>query len=373
MTKPVYVTQALLPPKEAYLETISQVWDTHILTNRGELHQQLEQALKQYLDVPNLVLYANGHLALESLLQVLNLQGEVITTPFTFVSTTNAIIRCGLTPVFCDILEDDFTMDPSKIESLITEKTCAIMPVHVYGHLCHMDRIEAIAEKYGLPVIYDAAHAFGVQTGECSPLLRGTASVLSFHATKIFNTVEGGAVISKDESLLRRVYQNSNYGIEGPEITQYVGGNAKMSEFHAAMGLCNLKYVDAELEKRHHIAQLYRSLLDGIKEIQIPPVPRTYQLNDSYFPVVFRPGKDLRDQVYQTLADHGYFTRKYFYPLTCDQLCIRNRYPAEHLVVARRISDGILCLPIYGNLRDDQVHSICRIIHNLLKERRMDS
>ena len=369
MDTPIFVTQAMLPPCEEYMQTIAQLWDNHVLTNHGNLHRQLEEELKRYLDVPHLALYANGHLALESVLQSLNLQGEVISTPFTFQSTTNAIIRCGLTPVFCDILEDEYTMDPSKIEDLITEKTCAILPVHVYGRLCRMDEIEAVARKYNLPVIYDAAHIFGIRGCTENPLHRGRASVLSFHATKIFNTVEGGAIITTDEQLHRNVYFNGNYGFEGPQITHCVGGNAKMSEFHAAMGLCNLKYVARELAQRHSLADLYRELLGKEAHLEIPAKPTNYQLNDSYFPLVFRGGKQIRDLVYQTLAEHGYYGRKYFHPLTCDQQCIQNLYPTAHLTVARRISDSVLCLPIYGELQQTHVQNICRIISNVLNQR----
>lgn len=362
MDTPIYVTRAMLPPREEYMQTIAQLWDNHMLTNHGQLHRQLEQALKQRLDVPHLALYANGHLALESVLQALELQGEVITTPFTFQSTTNAIIRCGLTPVFCDILEDDYTIDPDKLQALITEKTCAIVPVHVYGHLCHMDEIEAIAQKYNLPVIYDAAHIFGVTCEDRNPLLRGTASILSFHATKIFNTVEGGAVITRDAQLYRKVYFNGNYGFEGEEITHCVGGNAKMSEFHAAMGLCNLKHVDRELQQRHQLARLYRSLLAENTALEIPPQPTDYRLNDSYFPIVFSQGRQARDKAYNALKEQGYFARKYFFPLTCDQMCLQGRYPTESVSVARRISDSVLCLPIYGELPEMHVRNICRII-----------
>lgn len=368
MDEPIFVTRAMLPPIEEYMQTIAPLWDSHMLTNHGQLHGQLEEKLKQYLEVPYLTLYANGHLALESVLQSLELRGEVITTPFTFQSTTNAIIRCGLTPVFCDILEEEYTMDPGKIEALITENTCAILPVHVYGRLCHMDEIEAVAQKYGLPVIYDAAHIFGTAAGSENPLLRGKASILSFHATKIFNTVEGGAVVTADKELYKKVYFNGNYGFEGPEITHCVGGNAKMSEFHAAMGICNLKYVERELQQRKHLANLYRELLEKNEELEIPAEPENYRLNNSYFPLVFRGGKQVRDRVYQILAEQGYFGRKYFYPLTCEQTCIRDHYPTAHLTVARRISDSILCLPIFGELQQDHVRKICGIISDVIQK-----
>ena len=237
----INVTRSSMPPMEEYAEEIRSLWDSHWLTNNGEKLKKLEAALKQRLDVPYAALFTNGHLALEALLKALGLQGEVITTPFTFASTTHAIVRAGLTPVFCDIREEDYTLDPAKVEALITPRTCAILPVHVYGNLCDDAALSAIAKKHGLKLIYDAAHAFNVSRNGVSAARMGDAAMFSFHATKVFHTIEGGCVTTADPELNRRLEWERNYGIEDEETVLYSGGNAKMSEFHAAMGLCNLR------------------------------------------------------------------------------------------------------------------------------------
>ena len=368
---PVYVTRALLPSFQDYVEMIRPLWDSHILTNQGTLYFRFKDALTNYLKVPELVLCANGHLALEAVLQSLQIHGEVITTPFTFISTTNAIIRAGLTPVFCDILSDEYTMDPASIERCITPNTCAILPVHVFGNLCDMDAIDRLAEHYHLPVIYDAAHTFGIHqenTNAESFYLRGTASIISFHATKVFNSVEGGAVISKNLDLLNRVFLNTNYGFENSEISEWVGGNAKMSEFHAAMGLCNLPSVESEILRRKHVASLYSELLTGLNEIVLPPTQPGIRSNYAYYPVVFKQGQQVRDKVYNCLAQCGFYSRRYFYPLTCDHPQVRRIRPSTPISVAQTISDGILCLPLYGDLCSEAVENICMIIMKALSE-----
>lgn len=357
-----YVTKAMLPPLEEYVARIAPIWSTHTLSNFGPLHAELEEALKAYLHVPYLSLCANGHLALESVFQALELKGEVITTPFTFASTTYAILRCGLTPVFCDICEENYTIDPAKIEALITEKTCAIVPVHVYGQLCRMDEIEAIAEKHGLPVIYDAAHMFGIRSRRGNPLLRGTASILSFHATKVFNTAEGGAIVTNSRDLNRKIYHNINYGFEGHEHSLWPGGNAKLSELHAAMGLCNLPHIEEEISARARAAAIYTSLLQQENSIRILAPEEDVCSNYSYFPVVFLEGAHVRDRVCCALEQENYFARKYFYPLTCDMSSMEALIAKPRVPIARKISSSILCLPIYADLAEADVRKIAKII-----------
>ena len=255
--EPVMVTRSSLPPLEEYVEMLKPIWDSAWLTNMGEYHETLKEKLKTYLKTPNLELFVNGHMALELTLQAMKLTGEVITTPFSFASTTHAIVRNGLTPVFCDINEEDYTIDVDKLESLITEKTSAIVPVHVYGNVCDVEKIQKIADKYGLKVIYDAAHTFGVKYKGQGTGTFGDVSCFSFHATKVFHTIEGGAACFKDEELGRTLYRLKNFGIKNEEVVDGVGANAKMNEFQAAMGICNLRHVDGEIEKRRHVAERY--------------------------------------------------------------------------------------------------------------------
>ena len=269
MEKKILVTRSSLPPIEEYIDEIKDIWDSHWLTNMGEKHKALQNGLKEYLGVENIDLLTNGHMALELSLQALNLQGEVITTPFTFASTTHAIVRNRLTPVFCDIRPDDFTMDADKIESLITDRTCAIMPVHVYGNVCDVEKIQKIADKYGLKVIYDAAHTFGVKYKGQGTGTFGDVSCFSFHATKVFHTIEGGAACFKDEELGRTLYRLKNFGIKNEEVVDGVGANAKMNEFQAAMGLCNLRHIDAEIQRRKAVVERYRERLNGVEGIQL--------------------------------------------------------------------------------------------------------
>ena len=260
--KQILVTRSSMPSIDEYIEEIRDLWESKWLTNMGSKHRSLESQLSDYLKVPNISLFTNGHLALECILAALNLTGEVITTPFTFASTTHAIVRCGLTPVFCDINSEDYTIDVNKIECLITEKTSAIVPVHVYGNVCNVDKIEKIAIKYNLKVIYDAAHAFGVTVNGKGIGTFGDASMFSFHATKVFNTIEGGAVTYRDSLIKDKLEAIKNFGITSSETVEYVGGNAKMSEFQAAMGICNLRHVNNEIAKRKIVVERYISNLE---------------------------------------------------------------------------------------------------------------
>ena len=268
---PINVTRSSMPLYEEFCEEIKELWDSHWLTNMGKKHKQLQAELEEYLHTPHLTLYTNGHLALENIIIAMNLPkgGEIITTPFTFASTTHAIVRCGYTPVFCDINDVDYTIDVDKIESLITDKTVAIIPVHVYGNVCNVEKIDEIAKKHNIKVIYDAAHAFGVEYNGVNSANFGDASMFSFHATKVFNTIEGGAVTYSDDSLVQVLNDIKNFGIRGPESVAYVGGNAKMNEFQAAMGICNLRHIDREIEKRKKVVEYYRSKLGGIDGIKL--------------------------------------------------------------------------------------------------------
>ncbi len=362
MDKTILVTNSSMPSLEEYVEEIKELWESHWLTNMGIKHKQLEAALLNYLNTPNITLFTNGHLALECALTVFNLSGEVITTPFTFASTTHAIVRNGLTPVFCDINPNDYTIDVDKIESLITEKTTAIVPVHVYGNVCNVKEIERIAKKYNLKVIYDAAHAFGETIDGESIANFGDASMFSFHATKVFNTIEGGAVTYKDQRLAKLLYDIKNFGITGPETVEYVGGNAKMNEFQAAMGICNLRHLDNEIDKRKNVVDRYVYRLSNVDGVKLCNTPIGVKKNYSYFPVVFDGYKLNRDEVFELLKAQKIFARKYFYPLTNSFNCYKGMYDIEMTPTAKYVADRVLTLPLYSDLSLEEVDRICDII-----------
>lgn len=360
----ILVTRSSMPPMDEYIDEIRELWESHWLTNMGVKHRQLQDKLKEYLDVPNIDLLTNGHMALELTLQALNLQGEVITTPFTFASTTHAIVRNGLTPVFCDINPFDFTIDVDKIEALITDRTCAIVPVHVYGNICNIEEIARLAHKYELKVIYDAAHAFGETYNGKGIGIFGDVSCFSFHATKVFNTIEGGAVCFSNPDFGISIYRLKNFGIRGPEIVDGVGANAKMNEFCAAMGLCNLKHVDEEIEKRKSVVERYRGYLEGIEGIQLMPVQNNVKPNYAYFPVVIDEKKfgASRNEVFGKLEEKGIGARKYFYPLTNTFECFHRKYDAQLTPIAMHISKRVLTLPLYADLPYEVADSVCSII-----------
>lgn len=364
MINNILVTRSSMPSFEEYTEEIEDIWESHWLTNMGVKHQQLEKALVDYMGVEKLNLMVNGHFALELSLQALNLQGEVITTPFTFASTTHAIVRNGLTPVFCDIDPVTYCMDASKIEALITDKTCAIMPVHVYGNVCDVEEIERIALKYGLKVVYDAAHAFGVKYKNRGIGSFGDVSCYSFHATKVFNTIEGGCVCYHDDQFGKTLYQLKNFGISGPEVVDGIGANAKMNEFCAAMGLCNLRHVDTEIAKRKQVVERYRELLGDIEGIQLNPVQENVLQNYAYFPVVFDEKKfgSSRNEVFEALARIGVGARKYFYPLTNSFDCFHGKYDVMKTPIAVHISKRVLTLPLYADLLLKDVDRLCKEI-----------
>ena len=357
----IQVTRSSMPPFEEYMNEIKDLWDSRWLTNMGAKHKLLEEQLKQYLNTPYISLFTNGHLALESIIEAFQLTGEVITTPFTFASTTHAIARKGLKPVFCDIKPDDLTLNADQLEELITEKTSAIVPVHVYGNICDVDSIDQIAKQYNLKVIYDAAHAFGVTLNGIGAANFGDASMFSFHATKVFHTIEGGAVTFHDASLIRSLNNLKNFGITGYETIECIGGNAKMNEFQAAMGICNLRHIEEEIKKRKVLTEYYYEKLSDVKGIRIIKPKNEVKYNYSYFPVVFDGYKYTRDEIFDKLKADNINARKYFYPITnsfdCYKSCKGNETP-----VAKYISERILTLPLYSDLQINEVERICNII-----------
>lgn len=361
----ILVTRSSLPPFEEFTEAIRPIWDSAWLTNFGANHEKLREELMRYLQVENVSLFVNGHSALELCLQAMDLKGEVITTPFTFVSTTHAIIRNGLTPVFCDISPDNYTMDASKIEKLITEKTCAIVPVHVYGNICNLEEIHRIAQKHNLKVIYDAAHTFGIEVNGKGIGNFGDASMFSFHATKVFHTIEGGAIVTKDRELVEKLHRLKDFGILDEETIDSVGANAKMNEFQAVMGLCNLKNVDKEIQKRKAVVERYRTNLGQIKGIKIMEEVPDIKSNYAYFPVVFLDEfGESRDDVFGRLKEDNIHSRKYFYPLTSSLTCFEGRFDSEKTPVALDISKRVLTLPLFAELPLEEVDRICRVIIN---------
>lgn len=366
MKEQINVTRSSMPEFEEYMAEIKELWDTHWLTNMGVKHKEFAKCLRNYLNVEMVTLLANGHLALECAIAAFDLQGEVITTPFTFASTTHAIVRNGLKPVFCDINENDYNIDVKKIEGLITEKTRAIVPVHLYGNVCDVETIEKIAQKYKLKVIYDAAHAFGVTVNGIGIGNFGDASTFSFHATKVFNTIEGGAVTYNNEELKKTLYFLKNFGITGPESVEFVGGNAKMNEFQAAMGICNLRHIDAEIARRQQVVNRYNENLGNVKGIKLIKSQIGVKRNYAYFPIVFSGKVNLRDRVFDELELNNIIPRKYFYPLTTDYECYADRFNSILTPIAKNTADRVLTLPLYADLELKQVDRICRIVEKAI-------
>lgn len=364
MPDPILVTRSSMPDYDEYINEIKDMWENHWLTNMGPKHKQLQAMLKDYMGVENIDLFTNGHMAIELTLQAMNLQGEVITTPFTFASTTHAIVRNNLEPVFCDIDPVTYTIDTEKLESLITDRTCAIMPVHVYGNVCNIEEIDRIAKKYELKVIYDAAHTFGETYKGQGIGSFGDASCFSFHATKVFNSIEGGAVCFKDETFGKILSSLKNFGMTSTDNFDYVGANAKMNEFCAAMGICNLRHVDDEIAKRKAVVERYNSNLSGIDGIQLNAVQPDVKSNYAYYPVVFdeKVFGASRSEVFEKLAVNGIGARKYFYPLTNTFSAFHGKYDANATPVALHISKRVLTLPLYADLALEDVDRICEII-----------
>ena len=363
--KKIFVTQSSMPTYEEYIEAIKPLWESHWLTNMGQYHQRLEQELKTYLEVPGLSLMVNGHTALELIIQAMDFPegAEVITTPFTFISTTHAIVRNHLEPVFCDVKFCDGTIDETKIENLITEKTVAIIPVHVYGNVCNVEIIQKIAEKYQLKVIYDAAHAFCVSYKGVGIGNYGDASVFSFHATKVFNTIEGGAVSFSDTRIYEKLYNLKNFGIRGEELVVDVGSNAKMNEFCAVMGLCNLKHIEEIIKRRGVLHDVYEKQLKNVSGIRLFERNLDVERNYGYFPILVQENYPLsRNELYERLKDRGIYTRKYFYPLTSAQACFKNKYKDIKLKCAQELSNSVLVLPLYDGLGLDKVEEVVEFI-----------
>jgi len=360
--KKIYVTQSLLPAFDDYIEEIRDIWDSHMLTNKGEKHKELNERLIRYLGVNMGSLFVNGHLGLESVLESYKLEGEIITTPFTFPSTAHAIMRQGCKPVFCDIKADDYTMDESQIESLITDKTTAILPVHLFGHPCNVKKIEEIAKKHNLKVIYDAAHVFGVTIDGVGIGNFGDASMFSMNATKVFNTIEGGLITFNDPKLAEQLDLIKYYGIKKPDSIVYYGSNFVMNEFQAAMGLCNLPLVDAEIQKRKAVALRYLDLLGNIDSLILPDYKSNIRYNYSYFPVVFDHYKHSRDEIFTSLEEAGIYAKKYFYPLVTDYECYASEEFNRNLPIAKKIAENIICLPIYGELNFTDIDRIVAVI-----------
>lgn len=360
------MTRSSMPSFEEYCSEIKELWDTHWLTNMGSKHNEFVKKLQNYLQAEQVELLTNGHMALELSIQAMKLKGEVITTPFTFASTTHAIVRNGLTPVFCDINPVDYTIDVDKIETLITDKTSAIMPVHVYGNICDVEKIDDIAKKHSLKVIYDAAHTFGETYKGINVGNFGDASCFSFHATKVFNTIEGGAVCYKDLKFGKRLYQLKNFGIKNEEVVDGIGANAKMNEFCAAMGICNLRHLEEEIEKRRLVVEAYRKRLENVPGIQLNAIQKQVKSNYAYFPIVVdeKVFGQSRDDIFERLASHNIIARKYFYPLTNEFECYKDIFNPEETPVADYVSKHVLTLPLYSDLSIEEVNLICDIILN---------
>ncbi len=365
MAEKILVTKSSMPPYEEYIKAIKPLWDSHWLTNMGTYHKELEEKLRIYLNVPELSLMVNGHMALEMAIQTFGFPGgaEVITTPFTFVSTTHAIVRNHLNPVFCDVKLSDGTIDENQIEDLITEHTVAIIPVHVYGNVCNLEKIQEIADKYNLKVIYDAAHAFGVKYKGIGIGSFGDASIFSFHATKIFNTIEGGAVAFSNHKIYEKLYNLKNFGIRGEELVTEVGANAKMNEFAAVMGLCNLQHIEETYLQRKDRYKVYKQKLRDVKGIRLFDKNDNVSDNYAYFPILVEEGYHMtRDDLYNKLKKNDIYARKYFYPLTSDEACFKNKYKNVELRCARELAKKVLVIPFYAELELDKIDKIIDLL-----------
>lgn len=353
-----------MPPIEEYLEEIRDIWDSRWLTHTGPKHQKLMQEISDMLGGAEVSLFSNGHQALEAAFSLLPKGAEVITTPFTFASTTMAIARCGLTPVFCDIESEFYTMDPDKIEALITDKTVAIAPVHVYGNLCDWRRIREIAVKHGLKVIYDAAHAFGVRDGDINSGCLGDISMFSFHATKVFHTVEGGCLVHNDPALSRDFAAWRQFGMYDGERSEIMGTNAKLTEFAAAMGLCNLRHLEEQIALRRAAAERYRERLADVSGLILCREQPGAASNYAYMPIQIVPEQFgcSRDEVVARLSEREIFVRKYFYPLTSQFPLCQRSFAIQETPVAEKTSRRILCLPLYADLAIEDVDRVCDAI-----------
>lgn len=363
--RPIYVTQPYLPPLDEFIPYLEKIWDSKILTNKGPFHEQFEQALCDYLGVEYLSLFANGTLALVTALQALRIHGEVITTPYSFVATAHALLWNGVKPVFVDIDSETLNLDSSKIEAAITPETMAILPVHCYGNPCDVEAIQTIADNYNLKVIYDAAHAFGVQCEDGSVLRHGDLSIMSFHATKVFNTFEGGAIVCPDAKTKQHIDNLKNFGFVNETTVVAAGINGKMSEFSAALGLLQLKYVDQALARRRTIDRTYRQRLRNVPGIRCVERGEQTRDNHAYFPILVEPEYALsRDALYEHLRENGIHGRRYFYPLISEFPMYRGLHSAQlaNLPVAAAIAEQAICLPIYPDLAEPDQQRLCELI-----------
>jgi dTDP-4-amino-4,6-dideoxygalactose transaminase len=371
MKDPIYVTKPYLPPLEEFVPLLQKLWESKVLTNNGPFHQQLEQKLCEYLGVKYVSLFSNGMLALITAIQALRLSGEVITTPFSFVATTHALWWNNIKPVFVDIEPETFNLDPDKIEAAITSKTTAILPVHVYGNPCNVKKIQEIADRYDLRLIYDAAHAFGVKINGTSIANIGDLTILSFHATKVFNTFEGGAIICKNEKTKEHIDQLKNFGITDETTVVFPGINAKMNEFQAALGILQLKYIDEAVIKRKLVTEIYRKTLKGVKGITFQPDLPGVIHNYAYFPILIDTIKfgRTRNDVYTELRKYNIFSRRYFYPLISQFPTYRGLDSAQpgEMPVAEKITEEVLCLPIYPDLEKKDILEISNLLITLKK------
>lgn len=364
--KKIYVTKPFLPPIDEYIVYLKRIWDSGILTNNGQLHKELEKELKRYLSCDNITLFVNGHLALETALQILPINSEVITTPYTFASTTHAIVNTGKKPVFCDIKLEDYTIDENRIEELITENTSAILAVHVYGYPCNVNAIDNIAKKYGLKVIYDTAHAFSVEYKGIPISQYGDVSMFSFHATKLFHTIEGGALVYNNNEYKRMFDLYKNFGITGPEDVEIAGINAKMNEFQAAMGLAVMKHINEIIEKRRVITERYYNNLSNVAGIIMIKNKENIKYNYAYLPILVDEKNygHTRNELFDELEANCIYARKYFYPIITDYHCYKDAYKNCDVTVAEYVSQRIITLPIYADLNLNDVDRICNIVNN---------
>lgn len=365
MENTIFLTQASLPPYDEYVEEIKTIWSNNWITTFGPKHQELEKELHYFLDCDFVSLFSSGHSALEMTLQAMDLKGEVITTPFTFASTTNAIVKNGLTPVFCDILPDTYNLDPGKIEDLITERTCAILPVHVYGNVCEIEKISEIAHKYNLKVIYDAAHAFGVKYKGKSIAAYGDACIFSFHASKVYNTAEGGAVCYDDIDFGERLRCIRNFGLVNGDGV-FSAGNGKMSELSAALGLCNLRHFEENIYKRKMFTNMYIENLCEINEILFQKAQNYVIPNYAYFPLKVC-NKKIRNELYDNLQKNGILCQKQFEIITSSFSCYKGLYRGS-TPIAEELAERVLLLPLYADLKEEQIMYICKLIHEIIKK-----
>ena len=369
MDKKIYVTSPFMPPLEEFNYYLREIWASHTLTNCGKYHEELEKRLADFLGVDYICLFCNGTIALLTAMQALGIKGEVITTPFSFVATSHSLLWNNVKPVFVDVESDKFSMDPAKIEASITPETTAILPVHVYGIPCDVEGIQKVADTYGLKVIYDAAHAFGVEMDGNSILNYGDLSVMSFHATKVFNTFEGGAIVCHDAKMKSRIDKLKNFGHDGETRVIAPGINGKMDELHSSFGLLQLKYVGKCIERRRILDERYRNGLSGITGITVPEIPDGLVHNYSYFPILVndRIFPITRDNLNEELRANQIYPRRYFYPLISEFPMYRGLQSArgENLPVATKIADQILCLPLFPDLEEESVDRIVSIIKNI--------